>query len=145
VAEGSTWIVFRIQKRPHRLDYVLRPWYTDWEQLVRQVKTRDADAAAVKERITIDNTLLNADSDYTNGDKDYYSDIFLKSEDQMLKYLGNANASAADYEKAIDAASVTPDVTGVDLEGKVVTATSGAKPVVGQPPHLAKARDYPGR
>jgi hypothetical protein len=136
VADGSTWIVFRIQKRPHRLDYPLRPWYTDWEQLVRQVKTRDVDSAAVKKRISTDNTLLNADADYTSGDKDFYSDIFLKSQEQMLQYLANPNASAVDYEKAIESASVTPDVTGINSDGKLVTATSGEKPVVGQPTQL---------
>jgi hypothetical protein len=139
VADGSTWIVFRIQKRPHRLDYPQRPWYTDWQQLVRQVKTRDVDEAAVKKRITTDNTLLNADADYTSGDKDFYSDIFLQSETQMIKYLSNASASAADYEKAIETASVTPDVTGVNSDGKVVTATNGDKPVVGQPPNQNKS------
>jgi hypothetical protein len=139
VAEDrSTWIVFRVQKRQHRLDYPQRPWYTDWELLVRQVKTRDADAAAVKKRISTNNTLLNADADYTNGDKDFYSDIFTKTQEEMLKYLANPNATAAEYQKAIDGASVTPEVTGVNSDGKVVTATNGDKPVVGQPPTFKK-------
>jgi len=132
VEDGSTWIVFRIQKRHHRSDYPLRPWFMDWQQLARQVKTRQVDADAVKKRIAIDNTLLNADLDYTSGDKDYYSDIFLKSQAQMLIYLNDANASVASYDKAIKDALVTPDVVGLNSQGQTITATNGTTPVVGR-------------
>jgi len=138
VAAGSTWIVFRIQKREHRSDYPQRPWYSDWENLVRQVETRNIDDATVKKRITADETLLDADADYTDGDKNYYTDKFVQSEAEMLKYLDNPNASATDYGKAIDAALVTPEVMGFSSQGKLITAAgvvdlSGSRaPVVGQ-------------
>jgi hypothetical protein len=132
VASGSTWIVFRLQKRQHRLDYPTRTWYTDWEKLVREVRNRSVDAPTVGKRITSENTLLNADDDYTNGDKDYYSVIFLKSQAEMVKYLNNMNASVTDYDSAITAASVIPDITGTSPAGVFVTAAGGPRPVVGQ-------------
>lgn len=132
ISDKSTWIVFRIQKRQHRLDYPQRPWYTDWEQLVRQVKTRDVDSATVQKRIGTENTLLNADADYTNGDKDYYSDIFIRSEVEMINYLSSPTATPAQYDTAIANSSVTPAVAGTTTaSGVLVTATTTTKPVAG--------------
>lgn len=132
LAGGSTWMVFRIQKRQHRTDYPQRAWYMDWAQLVREVKTRSVDESAVKKRIASNNILLNADKDYTNGDKDYYSAIFVKTQDAMIAYLKNTNESIADYEAAIQTATTVPGITGTRTPNGTLRAAASEKALLGE-------------
>lgn len=128
VTGGSTWIVFRVQKRLHRRDYPGRPWYEDWEALVLQVETRSVGARTVNSRIAKENTLLDADQDYTQGDKRYYTGVFEKSKSEMIKYLGNSKESASDYGKAVKDARVVPAAVGLTPQGTVMTAATTYMP-----------------
>jgi len=93
VRGGAAWVLLRIQKREHRTDFVLRPWYKQWFALLQRVAQGAGGPSAVTpenyQKTTADClVLLDADGDFTDGDKRRFSSDFITVETLIVAELG---------------------------------------------------------
>ncbi|MGA8429279.1 MAG: hypothetical protein WB729_05630 [Candidatus Sulfotelmatobacter sp.] len=133
VRGGSAWVVLRIQKREHRTDFVIRPWYKQWYALLEQVAQGAGGPSAVTvatfQKTTGDClVLLEADGDFSDGDKRRFVSDYTSVEASIVTELSKPTPNYAAINQAIQAALDAVDFIQPAPPGQVVTATNTEHP-----------------
>jgi hypothetical protein len=130
---GAAWVVLRIQKREHRTDYVLRAWYKQWYALLEQVAQGAGGGTSVTvaayQKTTSDCiALLEADGDFTDGDKHRFISDYTTVEASIAAELGKPTPNYVAIDAAIQAALDSVDLIQPVAGHAPVTATNSAHP-----------------
>lgn len=139
VRGGAVWVVLRIEKRERRTDFPLRPWYKQWSALLQKVAQGAGGPSAVTPELYQKTTadclvLLDADQDFTDGDKRRFSSDFITAEVAIVTELGKPHPDYATINQAIQAALEAVDPIQPTPPGAhIVTATNSVHPTVLMP------------
>jgi hypothetical protein len=138
VRGGAAWVLLRIEKRERRTDFTLRPWYKQWSALLQKVAQGAGGPSAVTpesyQKTTADClVLLDADGDFTDGDKRRFSSDFITAEVAIVAELGKPHPDYAAINQAIQSALEAVDPIQPALAGHIVTATNSVHPTALMP------------
>jgi hypothetical protein len=134
VRGGASWVVLRIQKREHRTDFVLRPWYKQWYALLEQVAQGEGGGPLPVTAQTFQKTtadclvLLQADADFTDGDKRRFFSDYTSVEASIVTELNKTTPNYTVIKQAIQSALDQIDLIQPAPADHVVTATNTSHP-----------------
>lgn len=103
----GVWILFKIRRVPRRTNYTDSTWYKNWNQLLNDCYQNGCEVSSFKSRSQQALALLQADTDYTSGDRDQYVKDCTAVEDEIIAALQKTPPDLDGVRKSIDA-SRTP-------------------------------------